>query len=58
MKKLVIIVVMIMVMLMALTGCGRHYVTDKQGIGLGEVTQLKDGTWIYFGSEGAVEIGR
>lgn len=57
MKKFVIIVMMIAVMLMTMTACGRHEVTKNQGIGLGDVYQLSDGTWIYFSSEGAVEIG-
>ena len=58
MKKFVIIAMMVVVMLMVMTGCGKHEVTKNQGIGLGQVYQLDNGEWIYFSSEGAVEIGR
>lgn len=57
MKKLVIIIAMLMVMMMTLTACGGE-VTKVTHFGVGDSYQLSDGTWIVFGSNGAVEIGR
>lgn len=60
MKKFVIIVAMVIIAVF--TGMVMKYhlteTTTDQGIELGDVYQLSDGTWIYFGTEGAIEIGR
>lgn len=59
MKKFVAWILIAIMAVTLLVGCSKiEEHTSVERFEVGDIYQLSNGDWIYFSSEGAVEIGR